>query len=133
MRRFLLLPVICVVLLGSNGCSESNESLAAEAIAILKDIADELSTIKDPPSAEAAKPQLKTLGDRWRDNQRRRSKSKTMSSREMAVLERKYGPQLESALKRYLAEVARVRRIEDGEDALNELGDIKGHPQFPKK
>jgi hypothetical protein len=120
-------------MLALSGCSESHESLAAEAISILKDIADELSKIEDPASAEAAKPKLKTLGDRWRDNRQRRRNSKALSPKQMAVLEREYGPQLESALKRYLAEVARVQRVDGGEEALGELGEIKGHPEVSKK
>jgi hypothetical protein len=43
-------------------------------------------------------------------------------------LDKKYGGQLEEALKRYLAEVARVQHVEGGEQALHELGELTGRP-----
>ena len=89
--------------------------------------------IKDSASAEAAKPRLKALGIRWRENERRRAQMKLIPKREMASLDQKYGAQLESALKRYFAEVARVQRVPSGDNALRELGEVKGQPQLRKK
>lgn len=132
MRRTIL--VLCAFsILPLLGCGDSHESLAANAIAILKDIADELSTIKDSATSEAAQPRLKELGNRWRANERRVAEYKPPTTREMATLEKQYGAQLESAMKRYFAEVARVRRIEGGADALRELGEVKQKAHAPKK
>lgn|SRR5262245_16706316 len=125
--------VLCFcALLFLNGCSDSHESLTVEAIQILKETADVLSGIKDSASAEAAKPRLKELGGRWRNNQQRRAK-KPVKARELAKLEREYGAQLESAMKRYFEQVLRVKRVDGGEDALRELGEVKPHSHFQTK
>ena len=115
----------CSLLLG---CGSSHESLAANAIDTLKEIADVLARIRDPKSADAAKPQLQMLGERWRNNEMRRKSEKPPSPREITRLEKSYGPQMDAAMKRYLAEVARVQRIDGGNVALGELGEVKRNP-----
>jgi hypothetical protein len=126
--RSLILILIGGVLLFPTGCGNPHESLTISAIAILTEIADELSKIKDKASAEAAAPRLKELGGRWRANERRMVSEKPLSRRDMAALNKEYGGQLESATKRYLAELARVQRIEGGAEALRQLGELKGRP-----
>jgi hypothetical protein len=132
MRRTIL---ICCTwgILSLTGCGDSHESQVANAIAILKDIADELSTIKDSASAEAAQPRLKELGGRWRANERRVAEHQRPTKRQMAALEKKYGAQLEAAMKRYFAEVARVQRVDGGPAALHELGEVKGKSHLHKR
>ena len=124
MRRFLPIfsGIPCVFLLG---CAYTHEQLAENAIAVLKDIADELSAIRDPAGAEAAIPRLKELGSQWRANERRMAKTKSPSTRALKELDKKYGGQLEEAMKRYFIEVARVKKIDGGEQALAALGEVK--------
>jgi hypothetical protein len=119
-------------LLLASGCSDSHESLTAEAIQILRETADVLSGIQDSASAEAAKPRLKELGGRWRENERQRA-NKRIPARELAKLEREYGAQLESAMKRYLEQVRRVQRVDGGEEALRALGEVKPQPPLRTK
>ena len=109
-----------------SGCGDPHEKMAENAIAILKDIADELSTIRDPATAEAAVPRLKELGGRWRANERRMTKSRGPSVRDLKELDKNYGGQLEEAMKRYFIEVARVQKIDGGQQALAALGELKG-------
>jgi hypothetical protein len=124
MRSFIL-ALIAVALLLPTGCGNPHEALVVNAIAILKEIADELSSIKDAASAEAAGPRLKELGGRWRANERRLVGEKPLSMRDMAALNKEFGGQYEEATKRYLAELARVQGIESGPEALRHLGDLK--------
>jgi hypothetical protein len=122
-----------VLLLLASGCGDSHESLTKESISITTETADVLSTIKDPASADAAKPKLKELGERWRDNQQRRAALKKIAVKELTRLEREYGGQSQAAAKRYLAEVVRVKSVDGGEQALHELGDMQPHLRLGKK
>jgi hypothetical protein len=133
MRRAVVICLVLPSVLGIAGCSDSHESLTVESIQILNETADELSSIKDPASAEAAKPSLQALGNRWRDNERRRAAKKAIAVKEMNRLEREYGAQMAAAVKRYLAEVARVKGVQGGDDALAALGDVKPHLRLGKK
>jgi hypothetical protein len=121
------IPAACGVLLLVTGCSDSHESLTRDAIAIMNETADVLATIKDSASADAAKSKLKGLGERWRDNHQRRAAKKSIAAKELVRLEKHYGAQTEAATKRYLAEVLRVRKVDGGEEALRELGDVQPH------
>jgi hypothetical protein len=123
-----LISASSLLLLG--GCSNPHEARATEAIAILGSIGDELSQVTDAASAEAAKPRLAELGDRWRDNDRKQNSLKPLTTREMAKLGEKYGAQFESAMKRYDSERNRVKQINGGEEALQALGDLTGQPQY---
>jgi hypothetical protein len=127
------IPAALALLLLASGCSDSQESLTKEAIAIMNDTADVLATIKDGASADAAKQKLKELGERWRDNHQRRAAKKSIATKELARLERQYGAQTEAATKRYLAEVVRVRKVDGGEEALRELGDVQPNVRLGKK
>lgn len=130
-KSLLLVGALALPLV--NGCSNPAEERATDAIAILKGIADELATVKDAASAEAAKPRLAELGERWRANERKLSQQKLPPTSELAELEKKYGAQLESAMKRYEAEVARVKRVEGCDIALQALGDVRRQHHFRKK
>jgi hypothetical protein len=123
MRR--LIPMLFGFALLLPGCGNPHEKLAENAIAILKDIADELSAIRDPATAEAAVPRLKELGGRWRANERRMTQARGPSVRDLKELDKKYGGQLEEAMKRYFIEVARVKKIDGGDQALAALGELK--------
>jgi hypothetical protein len=114
------------------GCGNPHEKLAANAIAILTEVADALSAIQDSASAEAAKAGLKSLGERWRANERELAEGKPPTTRDLAKIGKKYGAQFDAAVKRYLAEARRVQKIEGGKDALQELGELKGGPALPK-
>jgi hypothetical protein len=107
-------------------CGNTHEKMAENAISILKEIADELSTVRDASTAEAAVPQLKELGNRWRANELRMTQTRGPSVRTLKALDKKYGGQLQEAMNRYWIEVARVRRIDGGEQALAALGELKG-------
>src|SRR5262249_52564917 len=111
----------------------SHESLTKDAIAIMNETADVLATIKDSACADAAKSKLKGLGERWRENHQRRAAKKSIAAKELARLEKQYGAQTEAATKRYLAEVVRVRKVDGGEEALRELGDVQPHVRLGKK
>ena len=115
------------------GCTNPHEARATEAIAILESIANELSTITDSASAEAAKPRLAELGDRWRDNDHRQTKQRPPTTREMAAIMKKYGAQFQSANDRYDSERNRVKKIEGGPDALAALGNLTGQPVLSRK
>jgi hypothetical protein len=126
--RSVVLILACFSVLFFSGCRSPHETMARDAIAILKEIADELSTIKDDSTAEAAAPRLKELGGRWRANERRMSGTRGPSVRDLKELEKKYGGQLQEAVNRYQIEVARVQRLPGGPEALAELGELKGRP-----
>jgi hypothetical protein len=132
MRPFALM-LTCFAVLLLSACAGPHETMARDAIAILKEIADELSTIKDAATAEDASPRLKELGGRWRANEHRMARTRGPSVRDMKELEKKYGGQLEQAMKRYLIEVARVQQIPGGAEALAELGELKGRPSYGTK
>jgi len=132
--RFGIRTLVSLVLLVlASGCGDSHESLTKQSISITTEAADVLSSIKDPASADAAKPKLKELGERWRDNQQRRAALKKIAVKELTRLEREYGAQSQAAVKRYLAEVVRVKTVDGGEEALRELGDVQPHLRLGKK
>jgi hypothetical protein len=115
------LGVCALVLFLLPGCGGSHESVVREGIAILKEAADTLETVKDARTAEAARPALKKLGERWRANQKRASAMKPPSKHERVHLQRQYLGEFEAAYKRYLLEVHRVRRLPKGDETVDEL------------
>jgi hypothetical protein len=128
-RRFLALLASTALALA--GCGDTHDSLTSDSIRTLNETADVLATVKDARSADAARPQLKKLGERWRGLQKRAGDLKQPTTEEREELQKKHRPELEAAIKRYFTETTRVLRVPGGAGALQELGDVK--PQETSK
>lgn len=128
MKRLALLLVLLLV----TGCGDSPESLTRDSIATLNEVADVLATVKDRRTADAARPTLRQLGERWRDLQKRAGAVKQPTAGESKALQERYRPEMEAAMKRYFAEVQRLLQVPGGPEALRELGEVKPR-ESPKK
>jgi hypothetical protein len=125
MLRAAKIAWVCGVLLAASGCGDSHESLVKEGVRILNDAADELSTINDQSSAEAARPKLQDINQRWRANQEQADAVKKPTSQERQRLQEEYSTEFETAARRCRIESSRVKRIPGGTAAVKELDDIK--------
>jgi len=126
MKRVLILVAAVALPCSLSGCGgDTRSSLMKQLVATVNEVADTLATIKDQASAEAAKPKLKALGERYRDIDKRGKALKEPTPEEKTALEKEYAEPLKSAYGRLLSEMLRVAFVPGGKEALQEMGEIK--------
>jgi hypothetical protein len=125
MNKAAKIALVCGLLSAADGCGDSHESLVKEGVRILNDAADVLSTINDKAGVDAARPKLRDINQRWRENQDRADAMKKPTQQERQRLQREYSTEFETAGRRCRIEKTRVRRVPGGAAAIKELDDIK--------
>ncbi len=97
------------------------EDVIKEMLAIMQDMTTTLETVTDQVSAGTAKPVLRKVAKRFVDIRRQARKMKPPTPEEKQILEKAYKAKLQSAQLKLFGQIARVKRIEGGQQALEEL------------
>jgi hypothetical protein len=107
------------------GCGrESHASLRKAQIQLINETADTLVAAKDETTADAVKPKLKTLAERWRDSEKRLGALPVPTPEQAAELQRAHGEDLQKANERLAGEVLRVAQLGNGPSAVQESGEL---------
>jgi hypothetical protein len=119
----LLLAMSGMAVLGQGDAKQSSsyESVIKDMLAALNGLTDVLGTIKDEPSALAARPEVKKAAGRLAEVRKQAEKLKQPDKAEKDRIARAYKDKLDKSLKRLLAEQVRVKAIPGGQDALKEI------------
>lgn len=124
MRKIGLLVGTVVLLLGQQArAAELKEYDAAigELIDALKEGAKILKDIRDQDSAEAAKPQLKKLGDRFRDLAKKFKQLGPPTKDQDEELKKNHRKEIQAAQTEFRKQRDRVEKVPGGKEALKEL------------
>jgi len=124
MKRATVLGGMFVVLCGLSGCANRVDTEAAlkERIQLLKETAKVLNSIKDAPSAEQARAELRKLDERLTDNSKRVGDTmKELPKEERDRLEQKYLADLSGAFNECLQASVRAGQTPAGAETLKEL------------
>jgi hypothetical protein len=106
---------------GGGGQTSPHETVAKDMLDTLGQITTVLVNIKDEPSADAARPDLKKAAVRMQDLRKRAKEMKQPTKEEKDALERRYKDKFDDALKKLRTESLRVKGIPGGAEALKEI------------
>jgi hypothetical protein len=109
-----------VLLLALAGCGRTPDALVSRQISVLDEAAETLATITDESSADAAAPKLGKL-QRELNDLVPRVKALDLKHDEREAVENKHREQMESARKRFEAEVERVGNLKLKAGGLSHL------------
>lgn len=125
--RFSVAIGSLVVFAGILVCGQAAQS-EARLTDIVKELVDtmdkltvQLATIKDEDSARASRDELKKAVGRWLETRKKAEKLKPPSKQEKDQLEKEFKGKLQATHKKLLAEIARVKGVPGGPDALKEI------------
>ena len=122
-----LLALGGMVVLGQGGAASPYEGVIKEMIAALDNLTGVLGTIKDEPSAKAARPDLKKVADQLNGIKKKAEGLKQPEKAEKDRLDKEYKAKLDASVRKLVAEVARVKGVPGGPEAVKEIypGDDK--------
>jgi hypothetical protein len=103
------------------GAAAAHDALVKDMLGDLEQIHKVLLTIKDEPSADAARPDLKKVALHLAELRKRAKEVKQPSKAEKDELEKRYKPKFDEALKKLRVESIRVKGVPGGPEALNEI------------
>ena len=113
-RKLGILSIACFAVL-LVGCGKSkHEKAMEEMVAVLNEMADIMSTIEDEETAQAAQSEMNALAGRMQKLSQLKT-TDTPSHEELAELEKKYMPQIQKAMERFMQESLRLMML-DGMD-----------------
>jgi hypothetical protein len=115
-----VLTGLAVLSVGQGG-EPSYEAVVKEMLATLGQATKVLEGIIDEPSAVAARPELKKVGQRLAVLRKQAAALKQPEKKEKDRLEREYRNRFEDALKKWRLESIRVKAIPGGPEALKEI------------
>jgi hypothetical protein len=107
-NRCLAVFGFCLLGLGLTGCGDTHEKLTADSIAAMKEFSGIIASIKDEPSAQAAKPKLEALGDRMEALRKRRDALGQPTKEQEEALKKKYEPEVKQIAEEMLPNMMRV-------------------------
>jgi hypothetical protein len=111
-----------MIALGQGGGTASPyESVLKEMVAALDMLSDTLGTIKDEPSAKAAKPELKKAVSRLEGARKKAQDLKQPDKAEKDRIAKEYKEKLDASIKKLFAEMARVKSVPGGDEAVKEI------------
>jgi hypothetical protein len=105
----------------AQGGGSPYESVVKDMISALDVLSETLGTIKDEPSAKTARPEVKKAADRLDEVRKKAQGLQQPDKAEKDRITREYKVKLETSLKKVLAEVARVKGVPGGEEAVKEI------------
>ncbi len=103
---------------GGSGKPSPHEAVIKDMLETLGQINMVLTNIKDEPSADAARPELKKAALRMQDLRKRAKEMKQPNKQEKDALERRYKDKFDDALKKLRSESFRVKGIAGGAEAV---------------
>jgi hypothetical protein len=95
--------------------------IVKEVLDTLDKITTTLATVKDEPTAKAAVPDLRKGVARFKELRTLADKAKPPSTEEKDRLKKEYKERLEKATAKAFAEIARVKKVPGGSEALKEI------------
>ena len=106
----VLVAVSLVVCCFASGCGggDSHESLAVEGQGVMKQMVAVLDTVKDEPSANAAKPKLKGLVEKLNDINARQAKLPAPTEAEVKAIGEKHDKEMEEIGLKFQAHALRI-------------------------
>lgn len=117
--------IVLVTFLFAWGQESGSEGRLADVIKEILDTMDKLTTqlegIKDEDTAKASKNDLKKSTGRWLEIRKKSEKMKPPSKEEKDRLEKEFKGKLQAAQKKLFAEIARVKTVPGGPEALKEI------------
>lgn len=123
-RICTILAVLSLSLI--SGCGrDSHDSLRQQQVTALKEAAETLKTIQDQATADAAKPKLTKLSERWGDLAKRSAALPALTS-EQAVSLQKYDEEKLAAGLQLVSQGSRVVPLPGGKEAFGQVSDMVG-------
>jgi len=120
--------IVCVtalaglaVLYAGQGGEASHEAVVKDMLAALGQATKILEGVNDEPSAVAARPELKKVGQHLAELRKQARGLKQPTKKEKDRLEQDYRDKFEDALKKLRLESVRVKAIPGGPEALKEI------------
>lgn len=120
----LLFAAIVIGFAEAGGHAGKLEEVLKDTLGTLDKLTTTLAGIKDEETAKAAKPELKTTASKWVEIRKKAEGLKPPTKDEKARLEKEYKGKLETAQKKLLAEIGRVKGVTGGPDALQEIAPV---------
>ena len=115
---------VVVGLAGAGDNAGKLEEVLKDTVGTLDKLTATLAGIKDEESAKAAKPELKATATRWVAIRKKAEGLKPPTKEEKQRLEKEYKGKLETAQKKLVAEIGRVKGVPGGPDALLEIAPV---------
>lgn len=122
-------PIGCLVVLAglllARGQEAGSEARLADILKEMMETMDKLTlqleAIKDEDTAKASKDDLKKTTSVWLQIRKKAEKMRPPSKDEKDRLEKEYKGKLQAAQKKLFTEIARVKSVPGGPDALKEI------------
>lgn len=87
--------VLGILVLGiCSGCGDTRDKVAADGVAVMKELVTTLESVKDGASAKAAKSKLASLGEKMKAIQKRQEKLPAITKEEQDALGAKHGKEM---------------------------------------
>ncbi len=115
------LAAILVTAGAGGGAGAKFEDVLKETLGLMDKLSSSLSTIKDEESASTVRPELRKIAGQWHDLRKKTDSMKLPEKEEKDRLEKAYREKLVQAHKKLFAEIARVRKVQGGKEALAEI------------
>lgn len=108
MKRLLALSTMLMLMAGPGCGGDTHESLAAEVVPVMREMADTISTIKDEATAKAAKPKLERIAAKMKDLNTRREKLPAPTEAQTKAMIEKYGKEMEAAQRKMMGSLMAI-------------------------
>jgi hypothetical protein len=116
-----------LVAAGAAGDSQATfADVVKEMLAAMDKLTTSLSGITDEETAKSARPELLKAAAGWQDLVQKAAKMKPPSQEEKKRLEKDFVEKMRVAQKKLFAEIARVKGVPGGRDALKEVSAALG-------
>jgi hypothetical protein len=112
-------------LMAAQTVAENYETFVKDVIETVQQINKTLGEIKDRPSAEAAKPELKKNAEKLLELRKLAEQAKEPSKADKDRLEKEYAGKMAATIKKLQDETIRVNDIPGGREAVAELAILK--------
>jgi hypothetical protein len=107
----------------------SYEEIIQQMLAALEQMTKVLVAVKDEPSAEAARPNLKQAAGKFLVVRKQSEQLKTPDLKQKDQIEKKYHKPLAEAVQKFRSEIRRVQDIPGGLALLKELDEVFKKPK----
>lgn len=122
-RRCSLVSTALFALVLVAGCDSAptHDSVMEESVSSMEEMVAIMKTIKDKPSAEAAKPKLEALGDRMKELKAEADKLGKPSKEKEAELKKKYDDRMQKVFAELMGEGMRIGMNPELKDVMKDV------------